>query len=722
MADEARPVDSQFGKTPRASQRASTSCSTCYRRKVKCSKAPFPCQACIRLGQADTCSRETVIVRGKLVTGDQDPRRTLSAAELLVENVALRKKLERSLDPESSTTGSSHSQSPPATTTATLPPATAPPSRHPAIQHQRRSSHQPVSPIPPSLPVLNPESVANYPPPWSVKMEDTTEDALRRASRGDQELFRTDLVAVGLTRNASDEDNSPEREVIRPPSVEVDGEDLPPIEQPAWKEIKLSADHQIRMSLLSLVPIERSHILVTASLHYLSWNHCVVHVPSYLVEHDAWIRRLATGDCDVDDGWLALYFALISSGLFYLDPAMGVAAGFSEEEINTLPRTWFDASVQALQMTDFLASWSTHSTLAVLQTICVLPLIAHCFNSSTLAINLLHSGFKLAQTMGFHLLGPEECDIASVGRTRRELGRRIWQNLIRGEGMGPTAYQPGALYFNFGQTSPPLNIDDEDLSDDHPVVPLPLSDPTVVTGLLVKGRMGILLRSFNEAFYCASTVEARYAVSRETDLKIAHFLDDFPQLRKKSDMSAPVDLRRVYDHLPWSRYEWSVNLSWMRIIIWRPFLSKEYGSPFESARTICLESSRKILAERAKRLPHAFEKFWYISSKALLAGVVILRHLQRLPPDDTLRTELSSEVRHLIATFDRQGTTPIISKGKKLLSRMLETEEQRIAASQAPTFDWPPGTLDGNWDWLWPALGDMDMPGVEGELPGVIEG
>lgn len=51
----------------RTTQRAPRSCRSCASRKVKCDKA-VPCSTCIKRGDADTCVREVVIVRGKLVT------------------------------------------------------------------------------------------------------------------------------------------------------------------------------------------------------------------------------------------------------------------------------------------------------------------------------------------------------------------------------------------------------------------------------------------------------------------------------------------------------------------------------------------------------------------------------------------------------------------------------------------------------------------------------
>lgn len=51
----------------RSTQCAPRGCTECIRRKITCTKA-IPWQACIRRGEASTCTRETVIVRGTITT------------------------------------------------------------------------------------------------------------------------------------------------------------------------------------------------------------------------------------------------------------------------------------------------------------------------------------------------------------------------------------------------------------------------------------------------------------------------------------------------------------------------------------------------------------------------------------------------------------------------------------------------------------------------------
>lgn len=51
----------------RSTQRAPRSCLSCSSRKVKCDKS-VPCSRCIKRGQAESCVREMVLVRGQVTT------------------------------------------------------------------------------------------------------------------------------------------------------------------------------------------------------------------------------------------------------------------------------------------------------------------------------------------------------------------------------------------------------------------------------------------------------------------------------------------------------------------------------------------------------------------------------------------------------------------------------------------------------------------------------
>ncbi|PVH68387.1 hypothetical protein DL98DRAFT_522795 [Cadophora sp. DSE1049] len=71
----------------RRTQRAPLSCTSCYSRKVKCSK-DVPCRQCISRGVAAQCRRESVRVQGQIYTAET-PRTNPSYESLVEENARL---------------------------------------------------------------------------------------------------------------------------------------------------------------------------------------------------------------------------------------------------------------------------------------------------------------------------------------------------------------------------------------------------------------------------------------------------------------------------------------------------------------------------------------------------------------------------------------------------------------------------------------------------------
>ncbi|KAK4946419.1 hypothetical protein LTR10_014618 [Elasticomyces elasticus] len=85
----------------RSTQRAPRSCTRCSRRKIRCDQR-IPCSQCIKKGTPETCSRETVLVRGSVTTARVE-NHVPTYDELLADNERLKSvttaRCSRSLSP-----------------------------------------------------------------------------------------------------------------------------------------------------------------------------------------------------------------------------------------------------------------------------------------------------------------------------------------------------------------------------------------------------------------------------------------------------------------------------------------------------------------------------------------------------------------------------------------------------------------------------------------------
>lgn len=63
-----------------------------------------------------------------------------------------------------------------------------------------------------------------------------------------------------------------------------------------------------------------------------------------------------------------------------MEADMALELGFTKQEMDELPRTWFSAAIEALERSDFFSSPSLES----LQAICILPMVRNSFDPSVL--------------------------------------------------------------------------------------------------------------------------------------------------------------------------------------------------------------------------------------------------------------------------------------------------------------------------------------------------
>lgn len=246
--------------------------------------------------------------------------------------------------------------------------------------------------------------------------------------------------------------------------------------------------------VLNSIPMQSSGVIVRRALELTTPQHAVVHEPTYLPKHDAWIDRLQRGDFVLRHRLLAVYFALVSVGMYFMDESEVFALGFtagewrcllnarttltaeSAEEKELLPTKWFHLAVDCLYTCDFL----TVPSLETVRAICILTLVAHNLNASSLISSLLHIGVKIAQSLQLHNIPPER-EEAGEGRVNREIGRRIWACLYVGDVLTPVGNPSDILLLDMGRTGPPSNVDNDDLADDKPMLVQPMHETTSAT-------------------------------------------------------------------------------------------------------------------------------------------------------------------------------------------------------------------------------------------------
>ncbi|ORY35327.1 hypothetical protein BCR39DRAFT_596085 [Naematelia encephala] len=613
-------------KSIRTSQREVKSCGFCYRRKLKCNKV-YPCQRCIARGLGELCQQETVLVNGRIIGGDsaRTSRRQPTIAQLTEENKTLHRKVSaqekviRSLLDQSDGT---------------------------SVKESNSAQGQQLVPRRESLDLE------------SAKSESESRGPSSRASTAEAEAGAAELEerteylhTVGQLFGLS--------------ATDIVGRQEPS------KLFGQSGVYTLE-ALCSLVPLDQSTALVRYHCNFIHWIHTVFHVPTYLREHDEWLSGIKSGLGEVGTyDYYALYFAVIACSLYFMDDKVANAMGFAQDAILVLPRFWFDISLQCLQLSGFMTSPS----IPILQTICILPTIAHAFDGSKYLASLMHCGLGLARDLKFHLVRSEGPSALWGGYVRSEIARRIWWCLMIADSLKPGAQHPFHLIYPAAWTSPPSNIDDSALSDDSPPIPRPLNEVTCVSHLLLMGRLADLFRDFSHTFTSKSSASSRFRIVKTFAERLDKLFDAFPNLRPREDEVYPeqYDPFAPFDWQCWSRYLWATAIPTLRIELWRWFLGRSYTDErFAEARQICVASARAQIAARKKRVPIMFQKNWHVSSYTVVAGMVLATELIHGKPDETERFGLHAEIIEIV-NFLRSMENPdaMVKRGVQILDKLL---------------------------------------------------
>ncbi|GAA6034995.1 hypothetical protein JCM8097_002134 [Rhodosporidiobolus ruineniae] len=616
---------------PRKTQRAPASCSYCARRKVKCEKV-FPCARCIKQGIADQCTREVVLVKGRVVGGEQDEavaRREFTLEDYVNENKALRRMLRE------------------------------------AIAQKGSASAELDVPLPPPINPLSGSSTSSPPRKPTLNIGEH------------KEVVASDLAMVGMEPAGGFD----EGEAKRPRAASPDVSYLIPFAPGVTRSSRLRY-------LLSLIPLSQSRDLVARSLHLVGWIHGVLHTESFLREHDELLEAVQRGQFGgIRYEWLSTYFAVLASGAYFIGD-WDRQQLYTPEQRLEFPRLWFSAALETLYLSEFM----TRHTLGACQSVCILTLVAFNFGASAHLISLLHIALRIAQTLGLHLLVAEpENEVPTPGVQMREIGRCVWGAISLGDALSPASQQPHALFFPEAVSVTQANLNQEEIVEGQLFRPHPLPVWTRQATHIFLNHVGRLFRRFNREFWSADSLEQQFDLACQADAELCTLLDNQAHL-KVSDAPYPafIDLDGEIPYQRWQQHHMAVNFPRLRIGLFRCFLRKSYEDKrFAKSRQICLDGARQIIKERQRVVPALFDRAWHITSDTVAAGVILCA-MYREEKDLHEKRRLYDEVQACIAVLSKGGTADnnLVGLGINLLNSYITSPPPSpptaLSASSAP--------------------------------------
>lgn len=598
-------------------QRLVKSCNICHRRKVRCDRQ-IPCSRCVARGIAELCKPEARRVRGKAnVESAPKPTTNPSYIELQEENKALLRKLAALQSVIDSTK---------------LSPAS-----------QLTSSHGPTEePQVDGVSMSEGRSLEITGDAASETLDDVTDD-------GHLEI----LSSLAQLRGIID---------WQPPTASSTPRN----------------DDMLKQTLAIIEPAASTR-LVEFHVTGLLWLHCSFHGPSFLETHQTWrLERELRVPAEKSYDFLALYFAVISSSLFFMDVEEAVQLGYAPAAIPILCKLLVGTAFHCLQNSDFMSN----PTIQSLQAICIMSMVGHHHGHTTYLASLYHSAIEHCMRLGFHHLPRGSCPHDYL---RAELGRRIWTCLCLWESLDVGKFNSTALIYPTSDTLPPTNVGDDELSPQHECKGHPLNQTLQPTHLIAIGRLGQLSRDMYFALRTKQGIKARYQCMKQFDHKLTHLLDEFPDLQPREDEPSLTSAQfraHLPDYRPWSRHTWSTVISSTRIVLYKPYLGLAYskGGEWMEAREICLSAAQTLIRYRRRPVPTIFTKPWHVSSDTILAGAVIASELVHGGHPPNVKSVLLQEVTDCLEMVSTRGpSTAITDRGVALLSMMLRREQDAEA-------------------------------------------
>ncbi|SCV71971.1 BQ2448_4665 [Microbotryum intermedium] len=629
-------------KKKRKRNRQALSCSECQRRKIKCDRH-IPCEACIKRGEAGTCQWE----EKKIIVPPQ-PFALASEHDALKARVA---ELEAYIYKIRSTPNLDVRLPTPAPLVATQTPTVEPP----------RSPHLPIA------------------GPLTGKRDAATEDAALVLTTG----FR-----------------APEA-IIRP------GHAVPLLLSRATESLLVPlAEGARRMMLDSIwrtVPSSKQFVdwLVHNYFANYDWSWHLHHIPLFQAEYEAFQSLCQQERRDeIDPLWLAVFFQTLCLSVHFLEePVTSPTVTISKQGLMTLPQKYFEAAEAMLQV----AEWKAIPRYRTLQTISLFsPYLLWMGNPSTgeRLRTYVQAGVRMARSLGLHKLGEdpttmpvEDPGLPSGAHTlRREMALRLLRNLLFVEWVS-TNKLPPEMTPNLIDSALPGNFDDVDLLREGIVQPRPYYDATDVSFDLIKWRIALVQRAFNDIVHGEGPLS--YSSVLDLDRSYREIIDSFPT-RYLPSYVAPFGEPLT---TLWSRSMALQTINSRLVRLHRPFMYRGYtDSKYRISTDNAIVGARTVFMcqqslDRAPPVKGAFQPL----AVQMAVTVLFLAIWQ-----DFTRTVVEGEdyrlIQGVVGYFERLKTSReasirhVATQTHSVIARLSQEVEQRRSAAESRV------AAGGHWD------------------------
>ncbi|KIW05080.1 uncharacterized protein PV09_04228 [Verruconis gallopava] len=378
-----------------------------------------------------------------------------------------------------------------------------------------------------------------------------------------------------------------------------------------------------------------SRTLVEFALTTFGWLHCAVRADCFLEQHENFWNHLEAGHTVEEEQrpWLSLWLSLLSVGLMYIsaddipdqtdlprdiisEPADKIAYAVD------VSRMWYESALQELHRSSFLRK----PTIESIQTILVLTLCNSNNGEHQQEWVLLGACINMARSLDMHRLGSEQSfsnDLSTrpvwATPANRELGRRMWWNLVICDWLGPWSRPPSISPASFC-----CSISGNGRFD-HEVLPSSSSggtssSPSPVQYLTVMARLAYIFYIYFKANATRTAMKTTKALDEIDAVRRSLPLHLSPHFPANSD---DFEWEKQHPWVTFQRYQISVVIDFMVLATARSLAIARHIEDKQKYRTIATAAARRLLLSFTGTAPRFFKLLWSSSASAVAAGIFL---------------------------------------------------------------------------------------------------
>ncbi|THY16332.1 hypothetical protein D6D00_08933 [Aureobasidium pullulans] len=453
---------------------------------------------------------------------------------------------------------------------------------------------------------------------------------------------------------------------------------------------------------LLLPSTEMSEQLVTYSLRTLGWLHGAVHAPEFVAEHEEFWNQIHNGvPLDAKDRpWLALYFALLATGLLYLDPEE-VPAISDLPQLNLhqyqqhdemryavhTSRLWYEVALKEVER----YGCSGSPSLRIVQALSVLTLCHSNFGEPQREWLFTGWAASIARCLDMHRLGSEVAHARHLSNRpewstfeRRELGRRVWWTYVIRDWLGswsrPPAITPASFCCKFS-TENEANHDVIIETPTHTSSPSPLVYQSVMCRLSYIVYIYIKVNTHQNASKFIKALEEIEIVKRNLPL---HLSNKFPANIDDEEWEA------THSWITFQRFLITHGIDFMLLSIARTLAMGNIGSEQTRYREAAMASAMSILHSYLSPVPRVYKLVWTISASSVAAAVYTSLDILMNPQDYTpqKRQEHVHLLKQVVQELSKYSHVAIhAAKGSASIQKLLARLEQNFSMSHLSVHD-----------------------------------